>query len=196
VDVANCMLLRASRDGDLDAIHRAMADGADPNTRLPMCIRTGYTGAAEPRAVSVALSLTPLMHAAQEGHAEAVELLLRLGANVDLHEADRMQAIHFAAISASVDCFRILLGAGANPVATDNFGRDALECVPLSQLAASPSKGEWLQLFREVSCWSTPMHDSSNLQLAPSSASGCEARPDKTVRTFGRRKPRARSCHL
>ena len=36
-----------------------------------------------------------------------------------VREADGMQALHFAAESASVDCFRVLLGAGANPVATD-----------------------------------------------------------------------------
>lgn len=182
VGAANCMLLHASRDGDLDAIHRAMADGADPDTRLPMYIRMGSLGgnAGEPSSVAdSALSLTPLMYAAHDGHAEAVELLLRFGAKVDLYEADGMQALHFAALSASVDCFRILLGAGANPVAADNFGRDALECVPLSEVAASPSHGEWLQLFREVHCCQAPQHDSSSLQLAPLSASGCETRPDE-----------------
>jgi len=177
VDSANCMLFRASRDGDLDAIHRAIADGADPNTRL---FSIGEYTAKRSDDADSALGLTPLMYAAQEGRAEAVELLLHLGAKVDLYEADRMQALHFAALSASLGCFRILLGAGANPVARDNFGRDALECVPLAEVAAGPSKGDWLKLFSEVSCWLTPVDDTSSLQLAqqaPSSASGCEARP-------------------
>jgi len=184
VDSANCMLLRASKDGDLDAIHKATADGANVNTRLPMWIRIGCDDAdAESTDADLsdqsALSLTPLMHAAQEGQTEAVQLLLRLGAKVDLREADGMQALHFAAASASLDCFRTLLGAGANPVATDNFGRDALACLPLSQIAASPSKREWLQLFKEANCWSTPVHDGPKLQLAAPSVSGCEAKPNE-----------------
>jgi len=195
-DSANCMLLRASQDGDLDAIHKAMAEGANPNTRLPMWIRIGGTTDEDPPSEIIqsdhsASSLTPLMLAAQGDHAEAVELLLRLGAAVDLREADGMQALHFAAESASVDCFRMLLGAGANPVATDNHGRDALQCVPLSQVAVSPSKREWLQLFKEATCWSTPVHETTRLQPAPPNVSACEARPDDeanepdTIATMG-----------
>jgi len=183
LDLANCMLLRASADGDLEGIKKALDDGADVNTRLPMWVRLGYGGSndvddsnsesidSEPLN-SGPLSLTPLTHAAQEGHVEAVELLLRFGANVDLHEADGMQALHFAAMSASVECFRMLLAANANPLAKDNFGRDALECVPLPQITANPSKREWLQLFKESSCWVPSVHDDAD-------NSGCEARPDE-----------------
>mmetsp|Transcript_120436 Transcript_120436/g.234585 ORF Transcript_120436/g.234585 Transcript_120436/m.234585 type:complete len:284 (+) Transcript_120436:54-905(+) len=163
-DTANCVLLRASKDGDLEGIKKGLGDGANIDTRLPLWIRKGFAGpndaAIDPEAEDLeppdptALSLTPLMHAAKEGHYQAVDLLLRLGAQVNLHEADGMQALHFAAMSASVECFRLLLGAGANPVATDNFGRDALFCVPLTQIARSSSKREWVQLFKEAKCWS------------------------------------------
>jgi len=178
---ASCMLLRASHDGDLEGIYKALDEGADIDTRLPMWMRLGppalsndaddsdeERSGAEPFN-SKSSSLTPLMHAAHEGHAEAVKVLLRLGARVDLHEADGMQALHFAAMSASVDCFRMLLGAGANPVATDNFGRDALECVPLAQVANSPSKHEWVMLFKEAACWSVSVHDDAK-------KSDCDAR--------------------
>jgi len=163
-DTANCVLLRASIDGDLEGIKHALGDGANIDTRLPLWIRIGFAGtddaAIDPEAMDseppdpTAMSLTPLMHAAKEGHYQAVDLLLRLGAQVNLHEADGMQALHFAAMSASVECFRLLLGAGANPVASDNFGRDALFCVPLTQIARSSSKREWVQLFKEAKCWS------------------------------------------
>jgi len=168
VDMANCTLLNASKNGDLDSIMKALSDGADVNTRLPMWIRSGsedpheFAVDSECEAVPMdedkepvdlkapnpqASSLTPLMHAAFEGHAEAVELLLRSGAQVNLCEADGMQALHFAAMSSSINCFRLLLGAGANRVAQDNFGRDALEHSPVAKNAADPSKQEWLQLF-------------------------------------------------
>ena len=51
------------------------------------------------------------LHMKQRQHIDALP---------SVREADGMQALHFAAESASVDCFRVLLGAGANPVATDN----------------------------------------------------------------------------
>jgi len=180
IDAVNCMLLRASNNCDLEGIRQAMGEGANVDTRLPAFVRIGLIGPGyfdfldnDPRwKVSplgehdqtdwepldpMALSLTPLMHAAKEGHAEALDVLLCHHAQVNLQEADGMSALHFAAISASVDCFRILHGAGANPVAKDHFGRDALQLAPLAQIAASPSKQEWMQLFKEASCWSRPV---------------------------------------
>jgi len=153
---------------NLDSIMQALSDGADVNTRLPMWFRNGSEDPHEFAVYSEcetcpmdedqepvdlkapnpqASSLTPLMHAALEGHVEAVELLLHSGAQVNLFEADGMQALNFAAMSSSINCFRLLLGAGANPVAQDNFGRDALEHSPVAKNAADPSKQEWLQLF-------------------------------------------------
>jgi len=175
VDTANCLLLRASRDGDLESIRKALRDGASIDARVPVFIRIGFSDPdygdpsldqngrilEEPMDSetqnTTALSLTPLMHAAQEGHLEAVKLLIHHGAQINLYEEDGMQALHFGAISGSVDCFRILLGAGANPVAKDHFGRDPLDYVPLEQIVSSPSKQEWLQLFKEATCWSTPV---------------------------------------
>jgi len=185
-DAVNCMLLLASKDGDIEGIWKALENGANINTRLPTLIRVSVADAdyfdddSKPMDLEPpnpwALSLTPLMHAAQEGHAEAVELLLRFGAQVNLHEADGMRALHFAAASASIECFRMLLGAGANPVAKDNFGHTALECAPLRRIAASPSRREWLQLFKEAKCWSASVSQTKSW-AHKAEESGGEARP-------------------
>mmetsp|Transcript_116598 Transcript_116598/g.226790 ORF Transcript_116598/g.226790 Transcript_116598/m.226790 type:complete len:235 (-) Transcript_116598:83-787(-) len=166
IDEANCLLLNASKEGDVVGIRRAMEDGANINTRLPVwiCVAdpedvdfeppTGNHQEAnrileEPKAKGK--GLTPLMHASHEGHAEAVKLLLSLRANLHLQDADGTQALHLAAQSTSADCFRTLLEAGADPLAEDQFGHDALHYVPLAMLACSPVKWEWLALLKEAS---------------------------------------------
>jgi len=178
VDMANCMLINSSKNGDAVALTTALIDGADVDTRLPMWMRTGFEDpqefAVDPEyeaglmdedeeAIDLkppnpqASGLTPLMYAAHEGHVEAVELLLYSGAKVNLCEADGMQALHFAAMSSSIKCFRLLLGAGANPAAQDDFGCDAFDYSPVTKNAADASKQEWLQLFKEAKNWSVPV---------------------------------------
>jgi len=156
VDEANCLLLRASKDGDLFDIQQALAAGADINTRLPMWIRirddddfAGEETALE--AVPTTTSLTPLMFASCEGQVEAVELLLSFGAKLDLSDADGMQALHMAAQASSAECFRALLNAGANPLARDNFDRNPMECVPLSMPSFGPAEQTWPALLKEAS---------------------------------------------
>uniref|UniRef100_A0A1Q3F3H9 Putative mynd zn-finger and ankyrin repeat protein n=1 Tax=Culex tarsalis TaxID=7177 RepID=A0A1Q3F3H9_CULTA len=75
--------------------------------------------------------MTPLQHAAYKGNKEAVQLLLDQGADVNSgkHEYN-YTALHFGALSGSVDvCVKLLL-AGANPNAVNSVGRTA------SQMAA------------------------------------------------------------
>jgi len=150
MDVANCSLIRAAQDGDLSGIKHAFEAGADINTRLPMWIRIGYLEDANEHANEHAHShanehanesseewvdgsgfFTPLIRASQEGHAEAVKLLLKLGANTHIRDADGMQALHLAAQSGSVECFRALIEAGSDPLILDEFNRTAVECAPL-----------------------------------------------------------------
>merc|ERR1719362_33203 len=98
-----------------------------------------------------ATSLTPLMNASHGGHVHAVKYLLAHGAKVDLCDGDGMQALHFAAQVASAECFRVLLRFGADPLAKDNFGRSALQCVSLHENLYSPGQVEWLALLKSAS---------------------------------------------
>lgn len=72
--------------------------------------------------------MTPLQHAAYKGNKEAVQLLLDQGADVNSgrHEYN-YTALHFGALSGSVDvCVKLLL-AGANPNAVNSVGRTAAQ---------------------------------------------------------------------
>jgi len=154
VDEANCSLLRSSQDGYLVGIQQALAAGADINTRLPMWIRIRDDDNSDDETELEAVpttSLTPLMFASCEGQVEAVELLLRFGAKLDLSDADGMQALHMAAQASSAECFRVLLNAGANPLARDNFGRNPMECLPLSMPYFGPAEQKWPALLKEAS---------------------------------------------
>merc|ERR1712113_590622 len=53
-------------------------------------------------------SLTPLMHAAREGHTEAVRLLIEASARLSDVDNEGMQVIHFAAIAGSHECCSLL----------------------------------------------------------------------------------------
>ena len=62
---------------------------------------------------------TPLHAACQEGQAECVELLLRVGAIVDRAGAGGVTPLILACESQQLDCVRLLLGAKAKPAARD-----------------------------------------------------------------------------
>jgi ankyrin repeat protein len=71
---------------------------------------------------------TALMYAAQNGHVDAVILLLRAGARVFAKDKDLpgepagRQPLHYAVRSTSLEVIEILLAAGANPNALDSKG--------------------------------------------------------------------------
>jgi len=157
---ADCLLIRASIDGDTTAIREALAVGADINAQLPILMRVEDEDADSVLADEIshmhptgpiARSLTPLMYASDGGHVEAVELLLKFDARLDVHDPEGMQALHFAAQSGSVACFRALIEAGADPLTKDNFDCNALNYVPLTQISCGPVtvKQEWLAFLKD-----------------------------------------------
>eukprot|EP00419_Tripos_fusus_P060433 CAMPEP_0172929100 /NCGR_PEP_ID=MMETSP1075-20121228/218311_1 /TAXON_ID=2916 /ORGANISM="Ceratium fusus, Strain PA161109" /LENGTH=419 /DNA_ID=CAMNT_0013790389 /DNA_START=46 /DNA_END=1307 /DNA_ORIENTATION=+ len=148
IDVANCALIRAARDGDVNELKHAVEAGADINTHLPVWIRIGSPedidvmgppyGDVEwidSRASALGSGFTPLMHASHEGHHEVVKLLLRLGASMHNRDTDGMQALHLAAQVGSLECFRALVEAGSDPLSLDELTEEAVKL--LLRLGAS-----------------------------------------------------------
>lgn len=72
--------------------------------------------------------MTPLQHAAYKGNKDAVQMLLDQGADVNSgkHEYN-YTALHFGALSGSVDACMKLLLAGAKADATNTIGRTAAQ---------------------------------------------------------------------
>ena len=56
---------------------------------------------------------TPLSHAASEGHAESVKVLLAAGADVHAVDEFKRTPIHYAAWQGHIDCVNLLIDAGA-----------------------------------------------------------------------------------
>ena len=68
---------------------------------------------------------TPLGHAASDGNLEAVEFLLKSGANVNRQSADG-SPLHSACAWSHLKIVKVLLAHGANPSALDKDGRTPL----------------------------------------------------------------------
>jgi len=96
-------------------------------------------------------SLTPLMHAAREGHAKALVLLLNARAVPGMKDSEGMQALHYAASSGSQEVCRVLLDACANPLCKDENEKDAFDFVPADSLFTRKEQLEWQVLLRRRS---------------------------------------------
>jgi len=135
----NQSLLRAARDGDAEGVRNALARGAFLETRRPFVVRPKGSGRPDKDDLPDAKGLTPLMHAAQQGHAEVVRILLENGALVNAFEEDGCRAVHFAADAEALDCFELLLEAGADPDVRDVDGKTFLE-----HLSSAEDRKAWM----------------------------------------------------
>lgn len=176
--VANSKLLNASAEGNLAIMQQALEDGADVNTRMPLRIRISEFdnldnldpglgwGGFDTQAGSLKIeeepdwydplgsssaSLTPLMHAAREGHAKALVLLLTRRALPGAKDSEGMQALHYAASSGSQEACRVLLDARANPLAKDENEHDPFDFVPADSMFTRKEQLEWQVLLRRRS---------------------------------------------
>lgn len=106
-------LWRAARIGDVKAIERLIARGADLNQR-----RTTLSFEGE----------VPLHQAVQYEHVEAVKALIRLGANVNARDHSGMTPLMFATtVTNSLELVNILIAAGADVKDQDKGGKSALD---------------------------------------------------------------------
>jgi Ankyrin repeats (3 copies) len=91
------MLARAARTGDLATMRQLLASGVSPNAVDP----GGH-------------HWTPLLHAIHKGQLDAVDLLLRSGADANMHVND-LQPLLMAVGTGNGAVVRRLLQAGADP---------------------------------------------------------------------------------
>lgn len=160
--LADWQLIKASSSGDVWSMREALQEGANVDTVRAM--RIGFStpkrihsrrsdgdevvverGRRKPDRVR---TLTPLMRAAQGGHDRAVAMLLHAGASLHLQDEDGMHALHLAAGAASLGCCALLLAAGAESTALDDFGRDPFSCLPRECTAFPTQRKRWELLLR------------------------------------------------
>ena len=107
---------RAAADGDLDAIHKCLQEGADVNGTLDAPRVPGHGGA-------------PLHVAILTDQAKAAELLIEYGADIDRKAQDEHQGapLHWAAFLGRSEIVEMLLAAGADVTTTDKHGNTPLD---------------------------------------------------------------------
>ncbi len=106
------LLHEAATAGDLAAIRRLIADGADLDAR---------DGAGR----------TPVMAATVAHQAEAVQVLLEAGADVDLRDDRLDNPFLYAGAEGLLDILRLANEAGADPALTNRYGGVAV--IPASE---------------------------------------------------------------
>ena len=101
-------LWHAAHTGDLSAMKRYIAEGADVN------------------APDDNLNITPLAWSVTHGHTEAVRLLIENGADVNMKDDNGSTVLHGAAVFGRADVAKLLVENGANPqVRNDDGGTPA-----------------------------------------------------------------------
>ncbi len=106
-------LWHAARIGDIPALKRHIAEGADIN------------------ALDDSLNIAPLAWSALYGHTEAARLLIENGADVNIRDGDGGTPLHGAAVFGRAEIVKLLLENGANPRARDHDGSTPVEALYL-----------------------------------------------------------------
>jgi hypothetical protein len=102
-------LFEAAVQGDVEAVRRHIAAGADLNAREPMA------------------GSTPLIAAATFGRTEAAKALIKAGAHLNAKNNDGSTALIAAALLARTEIVRALLDAGADRSLRNKSGATALD---------------------------------------------------------------------
>jgi ankyrin repeat protein len=134
---ANARLCKAAESGDVTAVQRLIAAGADPNaneggtggTPLQWAARGGHLAAAAALLKAGArvngahsLGYTPILFASQFGHSAVIDALIAAGGDVHQVRKDGDTAVGIAAMYGHLDTVRLLLEAGAKADVRNNNG--------------------------------------------------------------------------
>ena len=175
-------LLLASRERHCEVVQLlldrvAKVDVPDDHGRTALCYvsklgddamaRILLNAGASPNAVDDEDGWAPIHHAASRGNFETLNLLVAEGADINLFTRNhRRSVLHLAAQSESENTVKILLDAGANIEATDEYGITALHLA-----ARSDSKETVLILLdRGAKVDATDYSDFTALHAATESA--------------------------
>ncbi len=101
-------ILEAGESGNIEAIKKHLADGADMNTKTKFME-------------------TPLHFAAENGQKEVAELLINKGADVNANAKWERTPLHAAAKTGQKDIIELLIVAGANVNAKDFENKTPLD---------------------------------------------------------------------
>ena len=101
-------LVEAARAGDLAAVERLLAAGADPDQHDRH-------------------RNTALIFAARDGHLAMARALVAAGASVNWVDGEKVTPLILAAHKNHPGVARLLLESGADPAARDKWGRQALD---------------------------------------------------------------------
>ena len=126
---ADRALRLAARKGDIEAVKKSIADGADVNAKsesgtTPLQRAAQYgekevvelliSKGADLSAKEDIFGKTPLHYAAEEGHKETLKLLIDKGADVHAGDKDGDSPLAWAVYSNHMDIVKLLIAAGAD----------------------------------------------------------------------------------
>lgn len=112
----NAQLISAAKEGDIELVRTALAQGADADIRTKT-------------------RKTPLMIAAENGDKEIVKLLLMYGAHIDAQDNEQQTPFFYATVEGNVEIFKMLKSAGADIKKT-------YADLPLLAVAVDPDDGK------------------------------------------------------
>ena len=102
-------ILEAGESGNIEAIKKHLADGADVNAKNNV-------------------GQTPLHEAAGRGHnKEVAALLITAGADVNARDANGMTPLHYTALGGHKEIAELLIVKGANMNTKNDFGKTPLD---------------------------------------------------------------------
>ena len=134
----HAVLLAVLAGGDLalghKLLHSLIQRGADPDA-------LDSSGRA-PLMLLLCSNMNSMRHAEDERLLSLIETLLRLGANAQIRDQHQRGALHWCCKHALFQCAELLLNAGADPLAVDEYRK-----LP-SDMATTLNRHDFLALFR------------------------------------------------